>query len=237
MPDLLDRATCLIAALGGSGGGALALGAVAARAGIPPATCSRLLKRLAALGWVDQDGNRGTYRLGPRAFALAAGEPYAPALVAVALPAMRALADASGGGCTLSVLRPWRRVLLWECGGVHGGGRQSLRAEDDVWTRASGRLLVAALPAAQRARWIAHLGLPGARQWPGLATRGELLAELAALRRQAWAQADDPRLGVRGAAVLVDDHAGGHAALGLFLPTARWSEDSLTHLRRAGARL
>lgn len=235
MSDILDRTTRLLAALSAVGGRPRSLGEVAEASKIPPATCSRLLKRLAAHGWVDQDCNRGSYRLGPRPYALAAGEPYAAPLLAAALPVLRGLADATGGGCTLSVLRPWRRQLLWECGGTHGVGWQPLREEDDIWQRASGRLLMAALPVAARARWIVHLGLPTPRQWPGIATRAELASELAQLRRQGWAQADDQRLGSRGAAVLVDDGAGNHAALGLFLPRSQWSTGTMQHLRSAAA--
>lgn len=231
MSDLLDRATGLLDVLAAARGAPMALRTVAARSGVPAATCSRVLKRLAASGWVDQDGNRGGYRLGPHAYALADGHPYAAGLVELAAPTMRALADATGGTCILSILRPWRRQLVWACTSGGEAGHADLRAEEDVWARASGRMLVAALTPAERRRWIRRLGPPDLRRWPGVATRSELLGELAVLRRQGWAASRDDRAGTRGAAVLIGDGAGGHAAIGVYLPADRWEASVLATLR------
>ncbi|MBN8527470.1 MAG: MarR family transcriptional regulator [Planctomycetes bacterium] len=75
MSRLLDRATTLIGVLGARPGEPRSVHQLAAEARLPPATCTRILKRLVDLGWADQDGNRGDYRLGPRAYALTAAAP------------------------------------------------------------------------------------------------------------------------------------------------------------------
>jgi DNA-binding IclR family transcriptional regulator len=215
---LLDRATTLISALGGRPGQPRTVHDLAGEVGLPPATCTRLLKRLVELGWADQDGNRGAYRLGPRAYALAAVAPYRQRLVAAAAPAMRRLAARwPQAGVVLVVLRPWSRHLLWECGAFVGAGRLRLLAEE-LWSGASGRVLVANLPTRERRQWIDHVGLPAASVWRGIATRRELLSALAEIRRDGAADLEQVRRGWWAVAVPMTDGEGGIAALGAYLP-------------------
>lgn len=109
-------------------------------------------------------------------------------------------------------LRPWQRVGLWGCGdGRSSDGRMDLVAEQ-VWNGASGRLLLAQLPARQRRLWLEHVGLPAPGQWPGIATSRELLTALAEIRRAGHsisAQAD----GTVAVAVPLPIE-GGHVAVG-----------------------
>lgn len=236
MPDLLDRASALIAVLGADPGRPLAIAEAAARSRLPTATCTRLLKRLVALGWADQDGNRGAYRLGPRAYALTAAAPYRQRLLAGAAPAMRRLSAVwPAAGVVLVVLRPWGRHLLWECGAYNGGdGRLRLVAED-LWSGASGRVLVANLPLRERQRWIDHVGLPAPSAWKGIATRRELLSALAEIRREGATEVDQPARGLHAIAVDLRDGDGGHAALGAYLPLTAPRERLLEDLRRTAA--
>lgn len=214
---LLDRATAIIAALGTE---PLALHAVARATGLPPATCTRLLKELVRLGWADQDGNRGDYRLGPRAYALTAAGAYRPGLVETWAPRMRDLARRwPTAGVVLVVLRPWGRHLLWECGAFNGGGTGRLRlVAEELWGGASGRLLLALMPSRERHRWIDHVGLPAPSLWRGIVTRRELLDALAAIRRDDWCEVVQAKRGIWAGATPISDGEGGFAALGAYLP-------------------
>lgn len=239
MSRLLDRATSLISALGSRPGQPRTVHELAGEVGLPPATCTRLLKRLVALGWADQDGNRGAYRLGPRAYALTAASPYRQQLVGLAAPVMRRLsARWPLAGVVLVVLRPWSRQLLWECGAFNdaGPGRMRLVAED-LWSGASGRVLMASLPARERHVWIDHVGLPAAAVWRGIATRRELLAALAEIRREGLAEVDQPARGLYAVAVPLPDGEGGTAALGAYLPIAAPRGGLEADLRRAAAQI
>lgn len=234
MADLLARATSLIAVLGSR---PQALSEVAGAAGLAPATATRLLKRLVELGWADQDGNRGAYRLGPRAYALADAVPYRRELIDACTGPMRALAARHpAAGVVLVVLRPWGRHLLWECGAFAGGrqGRLRLLAED-LWSGASGRLLVACLPARERQAWIDHVGLPAPAAWRGIVTRRELLAALAELRRAGESEVEQPRRGLWACAVPIPDREGGTAALGAYQPINLPRAPLFAGLRRAAA--
>lgn len=239
MSRLLDRATALIDALGSQPGLPRTVHELAAGAGLPPATCTRILKRLVDLGWADQDGNRGAYRLGPRAYALTADAPYRQQLVGLAAPVMRRLsARWPLAGVVLVVLRPWSRQLLWECGAFNdaGPGRMRLVAED-LWSGASGRVLVAHLPARERHQWIDHAGLPGGSVWRGIANRRELLAALADIRRDGIAEVEQRARGLFALAAPLPDGEGGTAALGAYLPLAAERDGLPADLRRAAAQI
>ncbi len=217
MPHLLERATSVIAALGAE---PQALHAVAATTALPPATCTRLLKELVRLGWADQDGNRGGYRRGPRAYALAASTPYRQRCIDRYVPRMRGLAARwPRAGIVLVALRPWGRHLLWECGAYNGGPSGQLRlVTEDLWLGASGRVLVAHLKPRDRLTWIDQVGLPAPSIWRGIATRRELLSALAEIRREGFCEVPQPLRGLWAGALPLQDGEGGQVALGAYLP-------------------
>lgn len=237
MDQAIARFTALVEALAGAGPGGLPLGELARQAGLPPATATRAVKAMARHGWADQDGNRGAYRLGPRAAALAGRTPYRGRLVAAAQDRLRALAAAHPGcGCAVVALRDGRRIGIWSCGGELGAdGDWELREHAPVWSVASGRLLVALLPPRSRSRWIAALGLPAGRDWPGVATRGELLSALARIRRERCAVAGSVRQRRWFAAAAVPDGAGGSAAIGAWHDGPELRPGLLDGLRAAAA--
>lgn len=111
MNQVLARATLLLARLGCHPGG-LSLRALAAKAGIPPSTCVRLLRDLVALGWVDQRTARGAYHLGPRVASLAHVQPYRDALVRAARSVVTDIALRTGAQALVVVLRGDRRLVI-----------------------------------------------------------------------------------------------------------------------------
>ena len=72
--SVLERSTMILDMLSHYPGKTLTVREIADSTGIPNATCCRLLQQLRELGWVDQNGQRANYRLGPRSFALGGGE-------------------------------------------------------------------------------------------------------------------------------------------------------------------
>lgn len=225
---VLARASALLsdlAAVPGQG-----LDDLAAGAGIPRATCARLLVALAGLGWVEHAGRGRGWRLGPRAQAIAEGAPYRTRLLAAARPQLFAAARALGQPVALSVLLGTRRLVLER---AHPDGRCDRRLEidgqADVPASFTGRLLLALQPAARRRRLCRLLGLPDPRRWPGCVDRRELQAEL---RRLARAREDGGGGRLACAAVALPDGAGGWAALGTHAP-APGHPRALAVLRRA----
>lgn len=214
MTRVLERASTLISLFGGKGDRHVALGQVARDSGLSPATCSRLLKSLVNLGWIDQDGNRGDYRLGPRLFALARGQAYRAADLAVWRPRLYELAATTRATVVLSTLRHGRRQILYEVS--LGRGQQGLDEHEDCYTTASGRLLLAMLARRERDRLIERLGMPGTERWPGIIDRRELDAALAELRRQRRLELINRPTGLATAAAVVADGHGGWLAVGAY---------------------
>jgi IclR family acetate operon transcriptional repressor len=239
MPDVLDRATRLLGALAAQPDVRWRLGDVATACALPPATCSRLLKRLVGLGWVTQDGNRGLYQIGPRAFALAHGQPYRAALIAAAQPWLARLAGDGGdgdgdgdGGAGLSVLVGWRRVFI--CG-VRGDGRTLMPIDEatDIYPSPSGRVLLAGMTSREVHRAIDALGLPRTQAWSGIATRPALLAALRHIRRAGAAWSTSLPNDMAGVAVRVPDGNGGWAALGVWRSRTEWDPTLIDRVREA----
>lgn len=233
--QLLARATLLLVHLGRHPDG-LSLRALAAETAVPPSTCVRLLRDLVVLGWADQSGPRGGYRLGPRAASLAHDQPYRGRLVAVAQPLVAALARRLGAQVLVAVLRGDRRLVVLRAEG--DGDPLCLAEERELYASASGRLLVAHLAWRARRRLVGRIGLPTPRAWPGVADWDELSAECAAIRRNGHVvnqPADSERSAV---AIAVPDGDGGTAAVAIGMFKRDWCETlALREARRVAALL
>src|SRR5690606_29067635 len=90
----------------------IALRALATESGVPASTCVRLLRDLVALGWVDQSGPRGGYRIGPRAASLTHQQAYRGRLVEVARPEATRLARRLRAQVIVAVLRGAQRLVV-----------------------------------------------------------------------------------------------------------------------------
>lgn len=231
MIGVLARAAVLIERLAAAGAGGLALREAAAQAGLPPATATRLLHDLCLLGWADQQGLRGRYRLGPRLEELSGRQPYHGRLVAAAAPVLDRLSVRHQVRVVLAVLRRDRRLALIERG--HEEGVRS-RERDDLYASASGRMLVAQLGWRDRQRLVATKGLPGPGQWRAAQTWPELNAACREARRQGWI-INDPTGPLIGIGVAIPDGDGGLAAIGVALERTRWGPGIIAATRRAAA--
>ncbi len=231
MISVLARAAALVEQLAAAGAGGLALREAAARAGLPPATATRLLHDLCILGWADQQGQRGRYRLGPRLEALVNRQPYHGRLVAAATPVLARLAGRQRYRCVLAVLRENRRIVLIE---HHGSETAKLQERDDLYGSASGRMLVAQLGWRDRQRLVAAIGLPQAGQWREASDWPGLHTACATARRQGWI-INDPAGPFIGIGLPVPDAEGGIAALGVAVEKARWRPAVVASACRAAA--
>lgn len=181
-PRVLMRASRLLSQIGESPGASVIT--LASAADLPVATTSRLLNALFALGWVDRQGARGGWRIGPRLHAMMCGLPYRERLIGAARATMEHLAKELGAPVTLSGLMRDRRQILCESA-PDGAAMSSLCEQDDLYYTAAGRVLIAHLPPAQRRRQVDRIGRPRrVTTWAGVLTRLELLRALAQIRRQ-----------------------------------------------------
>lgn len=160
---------------------------VAARVGLPKSTAARLLASLEREGAVEQVPGSTRYRLGPRMAVLAAGLRDRRGLVAIAHPALVALAEEIGEAAGLSVADG---VMVHYVDQVDSPNPVQVR--DWTGTRiplhavSSGHVFLAHLPAPALARFLANpLERFTART---LTDAGSLLERLREVRRDghAW---------------------------------------------------
>lgn len=212
------------------GFGARALGAseVAREQGLSKSTAFRILSTLRRAGYVQQDPASGRYALGLRLLDL--GEQVACELDVrrVARPTMFALAERARASVYLAVLFDGTVVNVEAVDSpdpvrVVVEGRQLGRVPQAI---ATGKVLLAALPPAERARVVA--GLEMRALTPHTTTDpAAVLAELARVAEQGYALNDQEQvLGVRGVAAPVRNHRGAVvAALSVAAPTARLTRE------------
>lgn len=217
--SVLIRATELLDRLRQQPATGWSVSALAEACDLPVATVSRLLQQLAALAWVVQDGQRGSYRLGPRAWAMAGSERFRERVVSQAQPAMAALAaDWPGASVLLITLAHHGQVVVWGHGPDQHLDHLRQPIAQQPWHGVGCRALVAALAPDQRRRWLDRVGLPTPAQWPGVATRRELLAELRVIRHQGIACQPTAPDGMSAYASTYTTSDGDTAALGVYLP-------------------
>lgn len=231
MIAVLARVTTLIEQLAAAGDEGLVLSDVAARAGLPPATATRLLQDLCTLGWADQAGPRGRYRLGPRMESLSNLRPYRGRLVAAATSILSQLADRFNAYVTLAILRNGHRLVLFD----RGMEIAPLEERSDLYESASGRMLVAQLPWQARRRLMDIIGLPQSNQWREIGTWFELNATCAEARRQGYIINDQPSCPMLGVGAPVPDGTGGMAAIGMAVERQFWSPAVIDAVRAAAA--
>jgi DNA-binding IclR family transcriptional regulator len=174
--------------------------------GLPRSTTYHLLGTLAAAGFVVHLPEERRYGLGLAAYELGTGYLRQAPLRRLARGPLAGLVDRVGESAHLAVLHGPDVVYLLE---ERAPGRPSLVT--DVGVRlpaqltASGRAMLAALPAAQ----LRAVFTPPGPDRPGPRTPAELRALLAAVRRRGYAEEDgEVTPGFSSVAAAVTDHAG-----------------------------
>jgi IclR family transcriptional regulator, acetate operon repressor len=205
---------------GGTGQG-LALSEIAARTGLPFGTIHRMLRTLAARGYIRQGADR-RYALGAALLRLrTAAEPL---LGPCAGPYLSRLVDASGETANLAVMDGEAVVYVAQ---VPSPRRLRLFAE--VGRRvlphctAVGKVLLAASPDAEAVRLLDRTGMP-ARTPRTRTSTDEMLTELALVRARGYAlDLGEEELDVQCVAVPVRDAGRVAAAVSVSGPAARMS--------------
>ena len=224
MPTAVGKALEILGVIGETPEEPILLGAIAERLSCNPSTCACALKTLVEYGFVDQPVPRRGYTLGPMAYYIARHGLYRKDLVAVARPFMEALAERTGETVLLAALRDDRRVLLEV---VEGSREVQVRPPgsvlDDVYTTATGRVLLAHLPEVARNTFVRKRGLPGPT-WQEASTTEELDRLLGETRRAGFMIACG-REHVQ-VAFPISESSQVVAALGLPVPLFRFTPDA-----------
>jgi IclR family acetate operon transcriptional repressor len=223
----VDRALDLLEALAAAGA-PLGVSALAHATGLPVGTIHRLLRTLAARGFVRQEASR-EYALGPALFRV--GHAGTRAIAAPAGPYLARLVELSGETANLAVLEGDHVVYVAQVPSAH-----RLRMFAEVGRRvlphstAVGKVLLADCPADVAAAVVRRTGLPA--HTPNTITDpAAFAAELDRVRARGWAVDDEEEEnGVRCFAVPVRDGGRVIAAMSVSGPAARFDGADLDRL-------
>ncbi len=217
----VDRAAALLLALGDCAADA-GVTELARRLGLHKSTASRLLATLQRRGLVEQDEETGKYRLGLVVIRLAERAERTLDLKGIALPELERLARTTRETVSLGILDGDTYLTVAQVDGPN------MVAYAD-WTGrttplhcvASGKVLLAAMAE----RDVMRIARPGLAASTGrtITTLGELMEELARVRRRGYAVAFSEWIdGTNGIAVPVADARGRViASLGVWGPAHR----------------
>jgi DNA-binding IclR family transcriptional regulator len=217
---------------------------LAGHLGFSPATVQRILQSLKAYHFIEQDPQTQQYRLGPIYYRFVEVLQSQHAVVQEAGAIMRRLSFETGETVHLNVVDGRERLCIESVESV-----QSLKAGMPVGNRsplyagASSKCLLAFSPDAFVAAYLADLS-PTPLTENTLVDKAALAADIAAIRRQGYAQSLAERtLGLGSLSVPVFSHNGQLlAALSLALPELRFrnpehKQRCLKHLMDAGREL
>jgi DNA-binding IclR family transcriptional regulator len=221
----------------------LGLSQIARASGLNKATCHRLLQEMEACGLVEQTGPAREYRLGPAVLRLANLRESAVPTREAAMPALRALADATGETAHLSHLVAGRlQTLAYAYSARHA---MAVRMEDADFlpfhATASGLVVLAYAPLAM-SETILAAPLPQLTR----STRTDaaaIQARLPTIRAQGYAETDstfEPE--VHGIALpLFDAQTACIGSIAVATPSSRMTAEqrrlTLAALARAAAQI
>lgn len=208
----------------------MALGEIARRTGLNSSTCANILKTLTAEAYVEQVGYKRGYKPGPKLYFLVRHGSYRKDMAQVAYPLLQRLSDAIGETALVVTLFRNRRYLVQMYEANHDIRINSdMFLSNDVYTTATGHVLLANLGERDLESFLRIEGLPRPSQWPGAGSRKNLNESLRRIREQGF---EKTAIGenIRAFAVPIRESDRVVAALGVPVPSFRYREENDTHL-------
>lgn len=194
---------------------------LAAAVGINQPTCANIVKTLVDKKYLDHVGRRKGYRLGAMAYQLTNNIAYNEHLVLAARGIMEELTAQLNETSLLGILRNNKRFLLHIANSDQDLQVRS-HTESDIYPTATGRILLAFLPAHELDELLNHIGLPSPQVWADIETKEQLLAALAVIREQEMVITLS-RKHIVGIAVPLWRAGRVVASLSVFLPESRYT--------------
>ncbi|GAB3968427.1 IclR family transcriptional regulator [Spirosoma terrae] len=202
------------------------------------ATCVNILKTLVDKNYLEHLGRKKGYRLGPMAYNLTNNLSYSQDLILVAKDIMEDLTQRLNETSILGIIRNQKRFIVHLVNSDQDLQVRS-RTERNIYETASGRVLLAFMPAKERENLVHKIGYPGEDIWPGAGTPDGLSQELDLIQASELSVTLS-KTHIIGLAVPIRRHTVVIASLSIFLPEIRCSESRKQEIEielRAAAQL
>ena len=164
-------------------GNPLFLGDIAKKLGITQPTCSRIIHDLIAMGYIEQLGLKKGFIPGPKAYMLS-DNVYKNPIKEIAAPIVHECAEKIHESVLLATLSNCKRYVL-----CHHNGNPELQVRidqpfyEDLYTTATGRLLLGFAPEQDVRTYVDKHGFPGAA-WNDINSFDELFKVLAKIQKE-----------------------------------------------------
>jgi DNA-binding IclR family transcriptional regulator len=149
---------------------------------VQSATCFHIANSMVELGYLERLGTRKGYRLGPAVNRLCHSPAYRPDLIEAADHLLRIYSETLNEPALLCVINGRKRYILCESG---SGGKlkvnYNLTVIEDIYSTATGRILLSWQSEAQVKELVAAAGLPRG-EWEEASTIEKLFEELKKIR-------------------------------------------------------
>jgi IclR family acetate operon transcriptional repressor len=229
----IHKACDVLRALDGGDKAGCRLADIAKATDLTPPTAHRILRALCAEGFAAQNPSTRRYHLGPDATALGHPTPRRERLCQASATVLRELRDDSGETTMLTMFADGHRCILATLESPQPLRVVPTSSDDErFYETATGRALLALLPAEDFAPLRKRLGWPG-RRWPGVFTDRDLTRELQVIRTTSLVVAEQRDTSITAMATPLS-LPGIQAAIGLDYPAGR---DSGGRRQTLGARL
>jgi DNA-binding IclR family transcriptional regulator len=189
MIQVVERTFAVLEYLARDPQGRNRLSDIAEGANLNASTCARILKTLGRLGYVVKYVEGGGYSLGSKAYSLVDRSSYRYDLVLAGRTFMTQFVRKLNESILLATLYHGNRIVLYEIEAEHliKAHREAVNDCDSPLRTATGRLMLAYLPEAERGQLVADARSWG-KFWPQMANKAQVFEALDEIRRQGWAK-------------------------------------------------
>lgn len=212
---------------------------IAKKAGLSQPTTANIVKTLVDKNYLEHMGRKEGYRLGSGAYHLTGNLSYNENLISVAKVLMEELTEQLNETSLIAVIQNNKRVVLHlsEC---DNDLNVRARMVSDVFTTATGRLLLAYYNDKELDNLIKAVGLPSKQVWPGAETKEGIQKVLGQIKKEEFVEVKSVNH-IVGFAVPVYKKKQVVAGLSVFVPesrcTASHKEKIVKHIRRTAKKI
>ncbi len=192
---------------------------IAEHLNISQPTCANIVKTLVQRNYLENVSKKTGYILGAGAYKLTGNLSYSQDLLLAAKPVMEELTQELNETTLLGVLRNNKRLILHS---VQSDQDLNVRAkvEADVFSTASGRILVAYLGTKELDNLVKAVGYPSKETWPGVQSQQGLEKAIKKIHEDKIAQTVSAKH-ICGFAVPIYRREQVIAGFSIFLPESR----------------